>query len=178
MPQSSLLQCLEAVEWRGNVAEAGNPPLCPQCRGAYPNHLVGCFLNATLKKARKSTEKPMPDHSPLPWYESPAGSIMSGGVVVTGPPHGDGNTAFIIRAVNCHEQLVSTLESIQWRGNVTAAGQTVCPACNGEYPHHTDDCYLAAILAKAKGDEFWPPVDIPSTPPPVLTFPDDAKGEA
>ena len=62
--------------------------------------------------------------------------------------------AFIVRAVDCHEELVKALELIQFGFN-----HSRCPACAGWNvgPHgetdnaHTADCPVATALAKATG---------------------------
>lgn len=87
----------------------------------------------------------MPEHSPIPtisWRATGEDGTRTYEVTTRL------TTEELRRALACHTELRLCVESLEWRGNVTAAKGMVCPSCNGEYPHHVDGCFLQSVLAK------------------------------
>ena len=96
----------------------------------------------------------MAEHTPIPWRRN--GHFVE---TATKPPfavcdvYGDGQILqevgdLIVRAVNCHEELVAALKAVEW---IPLANRRVCPNCSRRWDQgHAPTCKLAAALAKAK----------------------------
>ena len=114
----------------------------------------------------------MAEHTPLPWFvgkdyyggisirtkETPASNIVGDDAIFENTGHGAGDmspedAAFIVRAVNAHDELVAALETVEWLEWIPrdGLGAAFCPFCHAwKIEGHAPDCHLAAALAKAK----------------------------
>ena len=93
----------------------------------------------------------MTEHTPTPWHTDQV-ELFDTFNQVLGLIRTTANAAFIVRAVNCHEELVAALVAVEWKGP-TGSGRRLgsCSMCYGNQADgHAPDCQLAAALAKAK----------------------------
>ena len=94
------------------------------------------------------------EHTPtLPWKADESddywilGGVLSGKVAEVTFPE---DRPLVVRAVNCHADLVAALEAVEWVYD-GAHNNKFCPTCAYEITHgHAKDCQLAAALAKAR----------------------------
>jgi len=96
------------------------------------------------------------EHTPtLPWKADESddywilGGVLSGKVAEVTFPE---DRPLVVRAVNCHEELVAALVAVEWKGP-TGSGRRLgsCSMCYGNQADgHAPYCPLAAALAKAK----------------------------
>ena len=93
----------------------------------------------------------------LPWQADPnddywiLGGVTGGKVAEVTFPE---DRPLVVRAVNCHTDLVAALETVEWRQRPTIlwlSEEYLCSICwQRKQDGHTPDCPLAATLAKAK----------------------------